>query len=289
MTSFRQQLSEPTLRIVPGVYDAFGAMLARQAGFDALYVSGASLSYSRLGRPDIGLMSMSEVADSVARIRERTDATLVVDADTGFGNALNVQRTVSLLERMGATVIQLEDQMMPKRCGHLSGKSVVPPMEMVGKIHAALDARASDDTLIMARTDAIAVEGFEAALDRAELNLEAGADILFIEAPESEEQMKILCDRFKDRVPLLANMVEGGKTPVRDIDLVRSLGYRIAIFPGAMIRAVATAAQTYFASLRSDGDTRALQGKMLEFNDLQKILGTDEMLAAGERFDLHQQ
>lgn len=285
MQSFRQQLKEPTLRVVPGVYDALGALLAGQAGFDALYVSGASLSYSRLGRPDIGLMSMSEVADSVARIRERTDAALIVDADTGFGNAINVQRTVALLERMGATVIQLEDQVMPKRCGHLKGKAVVSDTEMVGKVKAALDARASDETLILARTDAIAVEGFDRALERAERMLEAGADILFVEAPESIEQMRAICDQFASRVPLLANMVEGGRTPVNDIELVRDVGYRIAIFPGAMVRAVARAATDYFASLKEHGDTRALSDRMFDFNDLQNILGTAQMLEDGKRYE----
>jgi len=285
MSDFRTRLTKPELHVVPGVYDAFGALLAQRAGFEALYVSGASLSYTRLGRPDIGLMSMAEVADSVGRIRERCDADLIVDADTGFGNALNVQRTVALLERMGASVIQIEDQVMPKRCGHLSGKSVVSSAEMVGKIHAALDARQSEDTLIMARTDAIAVEGFEPALERAEKNLEAGADILFVEAPESVEQMREICDRFAGRVPLLANMVEGGRTPVNDINLVAELGYRIAIFPGAMVRIVAGAIERYVTSLAEHGDTRELRDSMLEFGELQDLLGTSEMLAAGEQYE----
>ncbi|HEX8662439.1 MAG TPA: isocitrate lyase/PEP mutase family protein, partial [Beijerinckiaceae bacterium] len=187
--SLKQRLSRGPAVVAPGVYDALTAALAAAAGFEALYVSGAAIAYTRLGRPDIGLVSMSEVAEVVELIRDRTGAPLVVDADTGYGNALNVQRTVRLLERAGAAAIQLEDQTFPKRCGHLRDKSLVPPAEMAGKVKAAVDARASDETLIVARTDAVAVEGFEAALARARLYAEAGADVLFVEAPRSKDQL----------------------------------------------------------------------------------------------------
>lgn len=278
-------LSQPEIVIAPGVYDALGALLAEQAGFKCLYLSGASIAYTRLGRPDIGLVSMSEVADTIARLRERTELPLIVDADTGFGNAINVQRSVALMERMGADCIQLEDQNMPKRCGHLSGKQVVSAAEMVGKIRAATDIRVNDSLLIMARTDAIAVEGFDAALDRAEHYLEAGADVLFIEAPESLQQMQTLTERFAGRIPLLANMVEGGRTPVNDIKRVRELGYSIAIFPGAMVRVVSHASSRFFEALQRDGDTQAFQDQMFGFSDLQQILGTQEMLADGKLYD----
>src|SRR5215472_1557996 len=177
-TTLRARLARPPILISPGVYDPLTALIAEKAGFEALYVSGAAIAYTRLGRPDIGLVSMDEVAASVALIRDRVNARLIVDADTGYGNALNVERTVRLLERAGANAIQLEDQDFPKRCGHLDDKALIPAPEMAGKIKAAADARASADTLIIARTDAIAVEGFDRAIARAVLYREAGADML---------------------------------------------------------------------------------------------------------------
>src|SRR5512144_1792343 len=208
-TSLRARLARPPILIAPGVYDPLTSLIAEQAGFETLYVSGAAIAYTRLGRPDIGLVSMSEVVDTVALIRDRVRAHLVVDADTGYGNALNVERTVRLLERAGANAIQLEDQDFPKRCGHLDGKAVIPASEMVGKIKAAVNARHSAETLIIARTDAIAIEGFDRAIARAALFLEAGADVLFIEAPRQHDELSRICARFSKSVPLLANMVEG--------------------------------------------------------------------------------
>ena len=210
MTKLKTLLADPARGLVaPGVYDAFTALLAEQAGFDALYLSGASIAYTRLGRPDIGLVSVSEVISTIELITDRVGLPMIVDGDTGFGNALNVQRTVRGFERAGAQAIQMEDQSFPKRCGHLAGKKLIPAAEMVGKIHAAVDARRTDDFQIIARTDAIAVEGFDAALERAEMYAEAGADVLFIEAPRSLEQMGQIAGRFSARLPLLANMVEG--------------------------------------------------------------------------------
>ena len=202
--------------LAPGVFDALSALVAQQAGFEGLYLSGASIAYTRLGRSDVGLTTFPEVEDTLARITERVALPVIVDADTGFGNALNVKRTVRGFERAGAAMIQLEDQTFPKRCGHLDGKSVIPAGEMCGKLRAAVDARVSANTLILARTDAAAVEGLDAALERAERYLEAGADALFIEALRSLDQMETVCKRFAGRVPLLANMVEGGKTPIQN-------------------------------------------------------------------------
>src|SRR5579872_5419402 len=187
-TSLSARLSRPPILIAPGVYDSLTALLAERAGFEAVYVSGASIAYTRLGRPDVGLVSMSEVVETVALIRDRIAAPLIVDADTGYGNALNVQRTVRLLERAGANAIQLEDQDFPKRCGHLEDKVLIEPEEMAGKIQAAVDARASRETLIIARTDAVAVEGLDQALTRAAAYREAGADVLFVEAPRRHEE-----------------------------------------------------------------------------------------------------
>jgi len=287
--SLREQLSEGRTIVAPGIFDAFSAASAEQAGFQAAYLSGASIAYCRFGRPDIGLVSMREVADTVAEIRERVDLPLFVDADTGFGNALNVQRTVRLFEQNGANCIQLEDQTLPKRCGHLAGKTLVSASEAVGKIKAALDARRHPETLIMARTDAIAVEGFDAALERAERYLEAGADILFIEAPNDETEMKTLTHRFKDRVPLLANMVEGGFTPMLDVERLSDIGYRIAIFPGGLVRARAHMEREYFASLKTHGWNQPFQDRMLDLTGLNETLGTKEILASGAQYDAENQ
>jgi 2-methylisocitrate lyase-like PEP mutase family enzyme len=259
--------------------------VAQQAGFEALYLSGASIAYTRLGRSDIGLTTQTEVADTLARITERVPLPVIVDADTGFGNALNVQRTVREFERAGAAMVQLEDQTFPKRCGHLDGKGVVPAGEMVGKLHAALDARRSADTLVLARTDAVAVEGFEAALERAERYLEAGADALFIEAVRTPAQMDAACARFAARVPLLANMVEGGKTPVQPAAELGARGFRIVIYPGGTARAVAHLLQRYYGSLRHHGSTAPLRGEMLDFDQLNALIGTPELLAQGRRYD----
>ena len=235
--NLKQRLEQQRLLLAPGIYDALSAHVAQQSGFEALYLSGASIAYTRLGSSDIGLTTFTEVCDTLAAICERVDVPVIVDADTGFGNALNAQRTVKGFERAGASMIQIEDQGFPKRCGHLAGKTVVPVKEMTGKLKAALDARASNDTLILARTDAVAVEGFDAAIERAEHYLETGVDALFIEAVKSEAQMRAVNARFKGRAPLLANMVEGGQTPVKSAADLEALGYRIAIFPGEIGRA----------------------------------------------------
>jgi len=281
----RALLTGTTSIIVPGVYDALSGALVAEAGFSAAYLSGASIAYTKLGRPDIGLVSAPEVADTIAHIRERIDIPLIVDSDTGFGNALNVQRTVRVFERAGASALQLEDQVMPKRCGHLSGKNLISRDEMVGKIRAALDARADQNTAIIARTDAIAVEGFEAALARAEAYAEAGADVLFIEAPNSTEQIQRISRTFAGRLPLMANMVEGGATPITSADTLAAQGFRIVIYPGAMVRAVVWTAQRMLASLRENGTTAQYRDRMLDIGGLNEVIGTRDLLKAGERYD----
>jgi 2-methylisocitrate lyase-like PEP mutase family enzyme len=283
--TFRQRLATPRIVLAPGIYDALSALVVEQSGFEAAYLSGASIAYTHLGRSDVGLTTFSEVCDTLEAIRERVALPVIVDADTGFGNALNVQRTVKGFERAGASLIQLEDQGFPKRCGHLDGKTVVSTAEMAGKIRAAVDARTSRETLIMARTDAVAVEGFDAALERAERYLEAGADVLFIEAVRSDEQMRTVNQRFGARVPLLANMVEGGKTPVKSAAELEGFGYRIAIFPGGTVRAVAHTLQTYYASLKAHGTTAPWRERMLDFDGLNALIGTPELLAAGKRYE----
>lgn len=284
-STLRTLLPRPQPLLAPGVYDALSALVAEQAGFEALYLSGASIAYTRLGRSDVGLTTATEVAQTLAHITDRVRLPVIVDADTGFGNALNVQRTVREFERAGAAMIQLEDQGFPKRCGHLDGKTVVPVAEMCGKLRAALDARASGDTLVLARTDALAIEGVDAALERAERYLETGVDALFIEALRSPEQMRAACSRFAARVPLLANMVEGGKTPVLSAQELGALGFRIVIFPGGTARAVAHSLQRYYATLKQDGTTAALRGEMLDFDGLNALIGTPELLAAGKKYE----
>jgi 2-methylisocitrate lyase-like PEP mutase family enzyme len=283
--SLRERLSRPDILLAPGIYDGLTALFAERAGFEAAYLSGASIAYARFALPDIGLVTATEAADSLAAIRERSKLPLIVDIDTGFGNALNVQRTVRLFERNGADALQIEDQVSPKRCGHLRNKAVIPADEMVGKIKAALDARRSADTLVVARTDAIAVEGSARALDRAERYVEAGADVLFVEAPPDRAGLAEVGRRFGARLPVLANMVEGGKTPVLPAADLQALGFRIAIFPGGTARAVAHALDRYFAGLKAAGTTAGMAAAMYDFAGLNAALGTDGILAAAKRYD----
>jgi len=278
-------LSQPGIIVAPGIYDALGAVLVEQAGFKAAYLSGASIAYTRFGRPDIGLVSMSEVAETLSVITERSEMPIIVDADTGFGNALNVVRTVRRFESAGSCAIQLEDQTMPKRCGHLAGKTLIPASEMVGKIKAALDSRRSESTLIIARTDAIAVEGFNAALDRAHQYQQAGADILFVEAPQSTSQIQEITTHFGKQTPLLANMIEGGKTPQFDVAELEAIGYSLVIFPGALVRAQAAASQHFLANLKQQGSTLLTRDRMIDFDTLNEVLGTSDLLALGDSYD----
>lgn len=279
------RLQQPKALLAPGIYDAFSALIAEQAGFEALYLSGASIAYTRLGRSDIGLTTATEVAQTLAHITDRIQVPVIVDADTGFGNALNTQRTVRDFERAGAAMIQIEDQTFPKRCGHLDGKGVVPVAEMQGKLKAALDARHSSNTLILARTDALAVEGIEAALDRAEAYLACGVDALFIEALRSPEQMDRACKQFAHRIPLLANMVEGGQTPIQSATELGQRGFKIVIFPGGTARAVAHTLQGYYGSLYQHQTTMPWRDQMLNFDELNQLIGTPELLAHGNQYD----
>lgn len=283
--SLKARFRRPEIVLAPGVYDALTASLASDAGFEALYVSGASIAYTRLGRPDIGLVSMAEVAETITMIRDRVATPLIVDADTGYGNALNMQRTMRLFERAGANALQIEDQSFPKRCGHLADKGVIPAAEMVGKIKAATDARASEETLVIARTDAIAVEGFDRALERAHAYAEAGADMLFVEAPGSAEELSRVIAGLKGTLPLMANMVEGGRTPIKSTTALEELGFSLVIFPGGIVRALARAAQDFYASLRANGTTDPFRERMFDFDQLNAVIGTPEMIAAGKAYE----
>jgi len=282
--ALRARLARKPIVVAPGVYDAFTALTATQAGFPTLYVSGAAIAYTKLGRPDIGLVSMSEVAEIITLIRDRVNAHLIVDADTGYGNALNVVRTVRAFERAGATAIQLEDQDFPKRCGHLDGKALIPAGEMVGKIKAALDTRRSRETLIIARTDAVAVEGFERAIERAMLYAQAGADLLFVEAPKTRDELARVVSALTG-TPLMANMVEGGKTPPLPAAELETIGFALVIFPGGIVRALARTAADYYTSLAVNGTTEPFRNQMLDFDGLNKIIGTPEMIALGKSYE----
>jgi 2-methylisocitrate lyase-like PEP mutase family enzyme len=282
-STLRSRLSKPPIVIAPGIYDPLTALLATQAGFHSLYISGAAIAYTRLGRPDIGLVSVSEVIETVSLIHDRVDANLIVDADNGYGNALNVERTVRLLEKAGAHAIQIEDQSFPKRCGHLDGKVLIPAAEMMGKIKAAVDARHSKDTLIIARTDAVAVEGLPNAIERAVLYRDAGADLLFVEAPKAREDLADIVRRVGRTVPLVANMVEGGKTPMLSAPELEALGFSLVIFPGGIVRTLAKTATEYYAALAVHGSTQPFRHRMFDFNELNSLIGTPEMIERGRR------
>jgi 2-methylisocitrate lyase-like PEP mutase family enzyme len=284
-TTLRARLVKPPIVIAPGIYDPLTALIAERAGFEALYVSGAAIAYTRLGRPDIGLVSMSEVVETVALIRDRVRAHLVVDADTGYGNALNVERAVRLLERAGANAIQLEDQDFPKRCGHLDDKTLIPAPEMAGKIKAAVNVRASSETLIIARTDAIAVEGFDGAVARAALYRDAGADMLFIEAPRQRDELARVVKQAAGKVPLMANMVEGGKTPILPARELQELGFSLVIFPGGIVRALAKTAEEFYRSLNTHGTTDPFRPRMFDFAALNDLIGTTELMALGKQYE----
>jgi 2-methylisocitrate lyase-like PEP mutase family enzyme len=281
----RQRLQQASPVKAPGIYDGLSALLVEQAGFDCAFLSGACLSFARFGRPDMGLVTASEVAETVSILRDRVSIPLIVDMDTGFGNALNVQRTVRDFERAGASALQMEDQMAPKRCGHMAGKSVISRDEMVGKIRAALDARQDDNTLIIARTDALGVNGFEDAMERAERYLEAGADALFIEAPGTVEQMQQIGQQFGQRVPLVHNLVEGGSSPTESVDDLQQLGYRIALYPAALLHQFTPQARQLLAHIQQTGSTESLREQMYDLGDMNDILGAAELLDAGQQYD----
>ena len=271
--------------LAPGIYDALSGLIAEQSGAKAVYLSGASIAYTRFGRSDIGLVSVSEVHDTLAAVTDRIKIPIIVDADTGFGNALNVQRTIRSFERAGAAAIQIEDQSFPKRCGHLDGKVLIKKDEMVGKVKAAVDSRKTSDTLIIARTDARAVEGLQEAIDRAHAYHEAGADVLFIEAPRSVDELKLIRKSFDLNIPLLANMVEGGKTPVKTANDLKRLGFNIVIFPGGAVRAATFQLQEYYAGLLKNGSNSEFSKKMHNFDSLNSVIGTPELLKIGKKYE----
>ena len=282
--SLKQLLQSDHLLKVPGIYDGLSAQLVQQAGFTAAFVSGACVSFSRLGKPDLGLVDLAELALCVGQIREVVSLPLIVDMDTGFGNALNTQRSVKVLERAGAQALQIEDQLMPKRCGHMKGKQVIPASEMVGKLKAALDARCSEETLIFARTDALGVNGFEDALERAEQYLATGVDAIFIEAPQTLAQMQQISRHFAGRIPLIHNLVEGGHSPVHSATQLVELSYRIALYPAALLNCFIPRAEQLLAHIAHQGETQSLKAEMIDLHGINQRLRADEFLQQASRY-----
>ena len=265
--------------VAPGVYDGLSARLARQAGFAAVYATGGGIARG-MGYPDLGLLAMTEVIERVAGIVEHAGVPVIADADTGYGNALNTRRAVRAFARAGVAAIHLEDQTFPKRCGHLDDKSVVPVAEMTQKLRAARDADA--DLVLIARTDALAVEGMEAAIARAGAYTEAGADVIFVEAPTTEAQIETIARRVP--APKLINMFEGGKTPLVPLDRLRGLGYRIVIIPSDLQRAAIRAMQDTLGAIKRDGNSRAVIDRMATFTERETIVGTPEYLGLDARY-----
>ncbi|QIL73770.1 isocitrate lyase/PEP mutase family protein (plasmid) [Diaphorobacter sp. HDW4B] len=268
--------------LVPGAFNALSAKVIEDLGFEAIYVTGAGVTNMWFGMPDQGFMGLSEIADHTARIRDVVNVPLIVDADTGFGNALNVYHTVRTLERAGADCIQLEDQVAPKRCGHFSGKDVISTEEAVSKIKAAVDARRDPDLLIMARTDAAATHGFEAAVERAQRFAEAGADILFVEAVTTAEEIRALPQRLA--TPQLMNMVIGGKTPIFNSDQLAELGYGIVLYANAALQGAVAGMQKTLAVLRDEKAVQESSGLVATFAERQRLVGKPVWDALEKRY-----
>ncbi len=277
-TRLRALVEGDGTHVAPGVFDGLTARLAERSGAELVYASGGAIARGH-GVPDIGLLGVTEVADRLAQITAVTSLPVIADADTGFGNAVNAVRTVGLFERAGVAGLHLEDQTFPKRCGHLDDKSLVPTGEMVGKLRAVLDARSDPDLVVIARTDAIASEGVDAALERARAYRDAGADVIFVEAPESVEQIELIAREVPG--PKLINMFHGGKTPVVPRERLAELGYRLVIIPSDLQRAVIRACEDVLAAIVRDGDSSAVADSLASFAEREEIVRTTDYLALG--------
>ena len=273
-TLLRKYIEAPEIVMIPGVPDALGARLAEQAGFKAVFLSGYAASASLLGAPDVGLLTMTEMAESARRIVDAVAIPVFADGDNGHGNATNVIRTMRQFERAGVAAIFFEDQVTPKRCGHMSGKQVIPVSEMVAKIKAAVDARIDRDLLIMARTDALSVNGIDDAIERMHQYLEAGAELSFVESPTSVEQMQRITREIS--APNMANVLAGGKSPILTAQELQDLGFSIAAYPTMLTYAIARSVQKALAHLQSTGTTAGL-GETMDFEEFNAILGLNEL------------
>ena len=279
----KEKLAREGTILVPGAYDAFSAKILKQAGFEILYMSGSGVTASLTGMPDVGILTMTEMVNQARRIILATDLPLICDADTGYGNPINVIRTVKAYENAGAAGIHMEDQVSPKRCGHFEGKQLLPAREMIAKIKAALFAREDDHFLLIARTDARSVSGLEEALERARLYFEAGADMIFIESPHSREEVEIIADRLS-HIPLLVNMVEGGKTPVLPFEELERMGYKIVLYPTSSIRAAAKILKDFAMHLFERRDSLGFEERLITFEGRNEITGLSEIEALEKRY-----
>jgi carboxyvinyl-carboxyphosphonate phosphorylmutase len=279
----RELLASSELIVAPGAYDCLSARLIETAGFPAVYMTGFGTAAAYLGRPDVGLLGMSEMVDHARRIVSAVDVPVIADADTGYGNAINVIRTVQAYEGAGVAALHIEDQLAPKKCGHMEGKQLIPAAEMVEKIRAAAAARSSSDFVVIARTDARAVEGLDAALDRAHRYREAGADLLFVEAPESESEIERVAASLHG-VPLLFNWAEGGKTPPMPLPRLRELGFRVVIFPIGALLVAARAIRDLMATLAEHGTPAPAMDRMVTFREFIDFIGIGEVRALEQRF-----
>lgn len=277
----RSLLAEERYLIAPGIFDPLSARLAELAGFELVYASGGAFSRAH-GMPDLGLLSLAEVVHGLALAVDAIDIPLIADADTGYGNALNVVRTVREFERAGVSGFHIEDQVAPKKCGHYEGKSVVPTAEMVGKIKAAVDARRDEDLVVIARSDARAVEGLQAAIDRVNAYLEAGADVGFVEAPQSAEEMATVARELNG--PALANIFEGGKTPALPARELEAMGFRLGIYPSQAHRAAIAAVKRVFDVLRADGDTASIEDQLATFQEREEAVDTPRWRALEDKY-----
>jgi len=273
--TLRERLLDTRPLLLPGCADALTARIAASVGFEAVYATGAGISNALLGLPDVGLATMTEMVDQVGRICDAVDLPVVADMDTGYGNAVNARRAVRALEAAGVAGVQIEDQVFPKRCGHFAGKDVVPVAEMRSQLLAVLDARRDPDTVVIARTDAIAVEGVELAIERANLYARLGADLVFVEAPPTRELLAELPRRID--APLVANMVEGGLTPIHSLDELAAMGYRVVLYANTALRVGMLAVQSALGILRSEGSSRSLSERLISWEERQELVGKPDI------------
>lgn len=280
----RQLLEAKEILIAPGAHDVLTGKIIEKAGFQAVYMTGYGQAASHLGMPDVGLLTMTEMFERAINFTSALDIPVIADGDTGFGNAVNAMRTVRLYEKAGVAAIQLEDQVAPKKCGHMTGRQVIPTEEMVGKIKAAVEVRQNPDFVIIARTDARTVFGIEEAIRRGRAYEKAGADVLFIESPETVNEMKEITSAFN--IPVLANMVEGGRTPLLPAQELEDLGYHIVIFPTSSTYITAQAVKNLMEELRKTGTTQNILGQMIPFSEFNKLVGLSEVHELEDKFVL---
>lgn len=280
----RDLLASPTPLVAPGAYDALSARLVEQAGFDVVYMTGFGTTASLLGRPDVGLLGGAEMAAHAARLVQAVDVPLIADADTGYGNAVNVVHTVRAYEQAGVGGLHLEDQVLPKKCGHMSGKAVIGAAEMVGKIEAALAARRDPDLVLIARTDAAAVHGLDEAIARGRAFAEAGADVLFVEAPTSEDAIVRVAEELGEVAPLVFNWAEGGRTPPISLERIGELGFALVLYPIATLLAATAAVRGVLATIATEGSPLAAMETLPSFTEFTDLIGLAEVQQLEQRF-----